>query len=174
MVFRIMRIGLIGGQRVGKDTVAEYIVNHFPKFKKLAFSDPLYKQCSKFFNMKEKERRLLIGVGALTRSLQKDFYVNALKNKLSDSTNIIVTDCRFPNEFQMLKDQGFFIVRVNALTEDVIKRGGDIEYLNAPSEIMHRMFKSDYVLWNTSTKEDLYYQIEQMIQYISVYQEMII
>ena len=44
-----MIIGLIGNQRTGKDTVADYLVSNY-NFKKYSFADPIKEVSKKIFN----------------------------------------------------------------------------------------------------------------------------
>lgn len=49
-----MIIGLIGNQRVGKDTVADYLVSNY-NFKKYSFADPIKKVAKTIFNWNDEQ-----------------------------------------------------------------------------------------------------------------------
>lgn len=63
-------------------------------------------------------RRLLqrLGTEAGREQLGQDIWVDAAFQGLSDSDKIVVTDVRFPNEAQAIKDRGGWVVRVKRVS----------------------------------------------------------
>jgi hypothetical protein len=75
-------------------------------------------------NMPNLTPRLILqlwGTEVCRRSFHDDIWITSLENKLRNmDTNVVISDCRFPNEFATIKSLGGIIVRV--------KRGPDPEW----------------------------------------------
>jgi hypothetical protein len=55
----------------------------------------------------------LWGTEVCRRSFHDDIWIASLENKLRNiNTNVVISDCRFPNEFAAIKNAGGIIVRV--------------------------------------------------------------
>ena len=53
------------------------------------------------------------GTEVCRRSFHDDIWIAALENKLRNSTDdIVISDCRFPNEIKSIKDAGGIVIRV--------------------------------------------------------------
>lgn len=53
------------------------------------------------------------GTDVLRKHFHDDIWIASLENKLrSSKDDIVISDCRFPNEIQAIKKQGGFVVRV--------------------------------------------------------------
>jgi len=73
---------------------------------------------SKKLNIKNFSPRLalqLLGTEVMRNNFHKDIWVLSMENKLSNSINkrIVITDCRFSNEFKTIINQKGLIVRVD-------------------------------------------------------------
>lgn len=113
-----MKIILVSGQAgAGKDTffeLAETIVSA----RRIAFADELKEIAEENFNWdKEKDkagRQLLIDIGRTARNYNENFWVNKVINKIKTilyypylialTDYIIVTDWRYQNEYERMKD----------------------------------------------------------------------
>ena len=63
------------------------------------------------------------GTEVCRKAFHDDIWIAALENKLRNSTdNIVISDCRFPNEIKSIKDAGGIVIRV--------KRGPEPEWYN--------------------------------------------
>lgn len=169
-----IKIGLIGKGGTGKDLVADYLVNDF-NFSKLTFSDGLYEICRNYFGMEKKNRKLLQDVGVAMRSVDVDVFVKKTLRDVDILKYVVVTDVRHPNEYQALKDKGFKMVKVECPIEERIRRIekrdnlkiDDHEYdrlENSPIEKYMDSFEVDYVLDNSSSIEDVYERIHEMLK----------
>lgn len=114
--------------------------------------------------MKVRDFLQRLGTDAIRDGLHKDTWVNALmadykptQFQWSDGPlggykdgpmpNWIITDCRFPNEFRSIKDEGGVIIR--------IERDG-VKPVNAhPSETALDSFEFDFEIENNGSLEDL-------------------
>lgn len=145
-----MLIGLTGYKQAGKDSTADVLVKHFG-FTKLAFADALreialaanpfievnehmvyerydalldeygYEECKYFKDFRGFLQRL--GTEGIRKSLGPEVWVNAVANKMADDPdrNYVITDCRFPNEANWIKERGqlWRITRVGQINNDL-------------------------------------------------------
>jgi hypothetical protein len=88
-----------------------------------------------------------LGTDAMRNGLHPNVWVNALMADYDKDSNWIITDTRFPNEAQAIKDKGGIIIRVN--------RPGVKPINNHPSEIALDNWKFDYTIANVSDIFDL-------------------
>ena len=122
------------------------------------------------------------GTEVCRRAFHDDIWIASLENKLRNSKDdIVISDCRFPNEIKSIKEAGGIVIRV--------KRGDDPEWykdacdVNAGDKCMNysraksRMSelgihasetawcgtKFDAVLTNDDTIDDLYARVKQLI-----------
>lgn len=108
-----------------------------------------------------------IGKDIMRDHFHEEIWVKVVESKLKKYDRVVITDCRFPNEFEMVRRNGFKIVRIDR---------GEIpawcsEYQNGgePQESMqiHESNKlwlreeSDFVISNNSSIEDLQTAIEK-------------
>ena len=123
------------------------------------------------------------GTEVIRRGFHNDMWVASLENRLLNSKDdIVITDCRFPNEIKALKNIGATILRV--------KRGPEPEWYNDAKSMnkgasrnmswalsKHRIeelgihasetawvgSKFDAVITNDSTVDDLYASVEALL-----------
>lgn len=177
-----MNIILISGKaRHGKDTVGEMLGQYFDDHKKTwvraAYGDAVKFVAKTYFHWDgqkdEAGRRLLQWVGTdkvrhENPDFWTDFVINLLDAFYNEWENVIITDCRFPNEIQKVKDHfldkkrfsdarvlHFRVVRPdydNGLTD---------EQKSHPSETaLDTYTKIDRLLDNFGTLEDLRYEVQ--------------
>lgn len=127
----------------------------FPKFT----GEPYRKR------MTVREFLQILGTDAVRNNLHENAWVNALMAdykpaKMSEynPSKWIVTDVRFPNEAQAIKDRGGVIVRVN--------RPGVGPVNNHPSETSLNNWDFDYIIENNGTLEDLKHTVEILMDTI--------
>jgi hypothetical protein len=87
------------------------------------------------------------GTDAGRRVLGENVWVDAVMADLPD-TDVVFTDCRFPNEAQAIKDAGGYLVRV---TRPGFEPGPDAH----ESETALDGYPHDFEIKNTGTLEDL-------------------
>ena len=128
-----MIIGLGFKARSGKDTVADYLIENYG-FKRLAFADALKEGCRHIFELNDEQlygelkeveddywgvtpRYILqkVGTECMRDGYSEDIWVKAVGKKIhSDKTsNWVITDCRFPNEADAVKEWGGLVVRLD-------------------------------------------------------------
>lgn len=124
------------------------------------------------------------GTDVLRGKFHDDIWIAALENKLRNSNdNVVISDCRFPNEIKAIKDAGGIVVRVvrgpepewydAAVSMNQGARGNmtwsistsRIEKLGIhASETSWVGTKFDAILDNNATMDDLYQQINDLVR----------
>jgi len=117
------------------------------------------------------------GTEVCRKAFHDDIWIASLENKLRNSKDdIVISDCRFPNEIKSIKDAGGIVIRV--------VRGAEpdwyqvAEYANQGLEMFQEKLKTlgihasetawvgtkfDYTLDNNETIDDLYTQVQSVI-----------
>lgn len=175
------RICLFGYQGVGKDTIANILVNEYG-YTKLAFATKVKDIVSIIFgwdrkmvegNTKEsrewreqvdefwsdklgitdftpRKALQMIGTDVFRNHFHNDIWTLIIENEIKKlgTEKIVITDCRFENEYNLLKDLGFHMIKVDSTIfgdkqnkhasnqyidtfeyEKIIQNDYDIEYL---------------------------------------------
>lgn len=206
--------GFIGS---GKDTVADYLVDHYG-FKRESFASTLKDAVSVTFGW---DREMLEGRTSESRAWREtadawwtarlgrtitprlvlqqwgtevirggfhdDIWIASLERKLlQESSNIVITDCRFPNELTALINAGAKLVRVcrgpepiwwdNAVKTNAAGRDGEWavfdsgEHMEVAYPDVHASEYSwagtefDVVIDNNGTLTELYEQVTNLVQ----------
>jgi hypothetical protein len=129
-----MIIGISGKLGSGKDTVANYIKKKYPQFQNKSFAYKLKQivsiltSCSMETTMTQEGKNIYvpefdmtigqmqqqIGTNVLRQHFNENVWINALMIELKKlEGDYIITDCRFKNEAQAVKDAGGIMIRVN-------------------------------------------------------------
>jgi len=115
--------------------------------------------------MSVREFLQLLGTDAMRDHLHPNVWVNALfadykPEKMSERSpsNWVITDVRFPNEAQAIKNRGGIIIRVD--------RPGYIPINNHPSETALDDWNFDYKILNASDIESLQLTIDVVLKQI--------
>ncbi len=180
----VVKIGITGGIRSGKDTVADILVElintlymHNSKMV-LGFADGIRDLMEIFLpDLLEggKPRKAFQGIGQELRQHDPEVWVKyALKTmELNDvvypDTHYIVKDVRQPNEAKALKERGFTIIKVVSDRQTRIDRAkaeGDVfneDDLNHETEKAIDLIIPDTIIHNNGTLDDLYEAIEDFL-----------
>jgi len=183
-------IGLGYKAQSGKDTVADRIVKKNPFFKKSAFAGNLKKACQAIFGLSNEQlwghdkaridpfwgvapREIMqrVGTECLRKNFRDDVWVKSLEHDIvSDYTrNHVITDVRFPNEAQAVKDWGGITVLVerNWLSSNPTGNKLDGKALKHDSETAMDAYDGwDYTIDNNGTLEELFDKIEGMLNWV--------
>jgi hypothetical protein len=157
-------IFIMGRQRAGKDTAADYLVNYYG-FTKVPLAKPVYEIACRLFAMVGKERGLLIDIGTKMREIDIDVFPKAVWREavgcsqgaeriltLPPGTRIVVPDTRFPNEWEFFKQRGAWGIRVMASQKTRASRPGyDAEFESDPTETSLEDAPADAVITNEGT-----------------------
>lgn len=127
-------IGLVGKAGSGKDTLADEMGKN--GWEKVAFADSLKQMCIDYLGLSHDDaytqdgkmrfnemwgmtnRSILqkVGTDAMRNGFDKDVWVKILqiriRKMLAEGRKVVITDCRFDNEAQMVEDMGGLVVEV--------------------------------------------------------------
>ena len=155
---------------VGKDTAVSYLIEQYGG-EKISFSTPIYDilhyaQSLCGFNI-EKDRDFLQYIGTeWGRRKDPDIWAKmALKNVSETNINTYISDLRFLNEFEYMKNNGWKCVKIVRTSVDSNRQGtgskthiSETELDNLPDD------KWDYVLTNNDgTLMEFYDNLDNMI-----------
>jgi dephospho-CoA kinase len=187
-------IGFLGKKRCGKDTSGDYLIEKYG-FVKYAFADPVKQICKILFDFSEDQlygekkegvdfrwyltpRDAFQKIG--TEFAQNDIYnyFPRLKERLKDEViwvklfklwheknkdkNIVITDVRFPHEIEAIKSLGGKIVKIDRYSANYDE--------HISENYIDKIEKNDifYKIDNNHKKEDLYSQIDTLINLINL------
>jgi hypothetical protein len=122
------------------------------------------------------------GTEVCRKGFNDDIWIASLENKLRNSKdNIVISDCRFPNEIASIKSAGGIIVCVERgiqphWVDIAIQANNGVDSANMwlmkekihASETAWVGTRFDYVLDNNSTLDSLFKQVETVVQPESV------
>jgi hypothetical protein len=126
----------------------------------------------------------LWGTEVCRKNFHDDIWIASLENKLRNSKDdIVISDCRFPNEIKAIRQQGGIVVRVTRGPEPewfdaaLSMNAGPVRNLNwaiskqrietlgiHPSETAWVGTKFDYELDNNGSMDSLYQQVTDLLQ----------
>jgi hypothetical protein len=176
-------ICLSGKRFHGKSTVADYLVHKY-HMKELAFAHPLKDMCQTVFGFSHDQmynphwkevidpfwgitpRCALQDCGQMMRDKYGSIWVKALARRLQQQekdSDIVVSDCRYPDEWKQMKELGAVMVRVTRLHSP---QDHDEVSSHHPSETSLDnldLYTPDYVLVNDGTLEELHDKIRKMM-----------
>ena len=112
------------------------------------------------------------------RSFHDDIWIASLENKLRNvGTDVVISDCRFPNEFDTIKNLGGIIVRVKRSLDPewhLHAKGasaGNIEDILMLKEFgIHESewawygLEVDHIIDNTGTLDELYAKVTKIVK----------
>ena len=167
-------IGLTGKARVGKDTVANFLMAEHD-YVRMAFADPLKRAAAEIFGltptqmqdefkeipvqywgMSPREIFQKLGTEAVRDVFGPEVWVKRLGMGLDvvrHTKNVVITDVRFPNEVEFLIRQGGVLVEIRR----------DVSDVRAHRSEAGVGVEADIVIDNNSSVDALYAQIELML-----------
>lgn len=113
------------------------------------------------------------GTELFRNNFHSDIWVKILKKQLAKYDKVVISDCRFENEINMLKYYGSVIIQIYRTTPiwfDEYKKGNDdikcLNYLH-PSEYNWIRCHCDFKLYNTGSILELHNCINQILNKIT-------
>jgi len=110
-----MKIAISGKICSGKSTLTDKLNEIYPNLVKRSFAEKIKEIAFELFGMKEKDRKLLQGIGTNMRLIDEDVWVKYLINTSNDY--VIIDDLRFENEARLLKENNWILIRLNISQE---------------------------------------------------------
>lgn len=96
-----------------------------------------------------------LGTDGLRDGLHQNVWVNALMSDYNKFSKWVITDTRFPNEAEAVKNKGGILVRVN--------RNGTEPANSHPSEIALDKWEFDHIIENNGSIGDLIEKVKNML-----------
>ena len=158
-------IGVCGAKRAGKDTFYQLLLEEGHDVRRMAFADAIKEDLAGLPGLvgasKEQARELYQVYGCLARDMHGDrYWINRLENELHDEdydrltrTTIVITDVRFTNEAQWIKDHGGSIV--------IVERGSANDDQHR-SEQEWRAIEGEYRIFNNGQREAYRSKVKQV------------
>lgn len=170
-------IGITGKAGVGKDTLADKIIERYGGVK-LGFADSIKNACKELFQLsheqlhirEEKEKKdprwdksprelmQILGTDLLRNHFDENIFIKSTLERIKKlsikNEIIIVSDCRFENETQMIRNLNGIIIH---LTRPKVKHIN-----NHISENTLKIFVKDIELINNSSIENLIEKIKMI------------
>lgn len=163
-----MKVYCISGKAGhGKDTFAGILADKLRSQEQsvliIHYADLLKWMCTKFFcwdgQKDEAGRHLLQYVGTnVIRAQRPDFWVKFVADTLTlfkdEWDFVLIPDCRFPNEIEYLKDNGFDVTHIR-VTRNNYESGLSEEAQSHPSETALDDYPVNIVIRNNGSVQDL-------------------
>ena len=118
----MVKIAIIGKMCSGKTTVANYLMKINNDFVKLSFADKVKEIAKDLFGMEKKDRKLLQMIGTKMREIDKDIWAKYTAKKANISEFVVIDDLRYKNEFDIVKKNGFKIIKLKISNELQLSR----------------------------------------------------
>ena len=166
-------IGFAGKARSGKDTAGKYLVDKY-QFAHYYFAKPLKDAAKIMFHLTDKQveqkekpaepwgkspRELYQKLGTdVARSIDVNVWVKGAEifKKENPGRSIVITDVRFSNEAEWIRNQGGIVVYLNSETR------GITNHTAHSSENGLKDSDIDIILQNDGTINELYEKIEEL------------
>lgn len=172
-------VGLCGKKYSGKDTVADYLVEHHG-FQKKSFAGPLKEACQALFLFSDEQCHdpclkevvdprwglspraalQMMGTDWVRNQFAKDFWVHRMRFDLLDvttTTRIVISDVRFENEKDLVTELGGSVYRVHRPSSPQKEDGHESE------TNMDQFADSLPTIVNDGTLEELYEKIDTVL-----------
>lgn len=181
-----MKIAFGYKARSGKDTSAEYLQKLYGG-KIFKFAQPLYDIMSSVHKIANidtfKDTKLLTWIGTeWGRSINENIWIDNCLSRIKAAekqgcymsgepfvNNFFITDVRFPNEAEALRQNGFYLVKVNRNNRPQEERK-----THSSENALNDYTNWDFVINNNDSLESLYEQLNGIVQIIKNPQKNII
>ena len=98
-----MKIAIYGPMCSGKTTIANIIQSKNKDYEIFSFGGRIKELAKELFDMKNKDRSLLINIASKMREIDEDVWAKYVINQTKDKEFCIIDDLRFQNELNYLE-----------------------------------------------------------------------
>ena len=98
-----MKFAIYGPMCSGKTTIANIIQNENNNYEIFSFGGKIKELARELFDMKNKDRSLLINIASKMREIDEDVWAKYVINQTKDKEFCIIDDLRFQNELNYLE-----------------------------------------------------------------------
>ena len=117
-----MKIAIVGKMCSGKTTIANMIMEKYPNYKRYSFGQKVKDVAVDLFDMKGKDRSLLVKIGGYMRDINPDVWVDYLMKQIVEVNDCIIDDIRYQNEVNTCIKNGFTFIKLSILRDIQIER----------------------------------------------------
>lgn len=168
-----MRIGLSGKMCSGKSLVAEYLTKTYG-FTEYSFARRLKELAKELFgivNKDEQGRNTMQRLAEHLRSIDPYVWVRYTVEHMDMDGDLVISDVRYPNEYETLKKLGFMIVRMEQDPKEQL-RLLNLNYPGLPERLLYHYSEValdkhtfDYTIHNGTeeTLDDVFTQVEALL-----------
>lgn len=111
----MVKIAICGKMCSGKTTISNALIEHYCKrhieLSRVSFASGIYEIARNYFFMTNKDRGLLQHIGTKMKEIDNNVWIRHTLAQTRDK-NVIIDDCRFPDELNALKCERFIIVKL--------------------------------------------------------------
>lgn len=168
------KIAITGKMGSGKTTLCNYIIEKNPQFKKYSFATRVKELAVELFNMKQKDRELLINFANKMRDIDPDVWARYVINQTKLKDKVLIDDLRYLNEYQLLRQNGFKIVKLDIseqLQENRLRKTypdtfqSHLDHRRNISETnLNQIKDQDFDLVIKCDSDDVYHIIDQFLK----------
>lgn len=147
--------------RHGKDTAGEAVVRYFNvqgvPARVFKFADAVYKMCREKYGMTKKDGRLLQTVGdGMRQEKNPNFWIDQLEQEMNLFDGVaVITDMRYTNEADWVKNSGGWVVNVSRFNEDGTLFVTTDRDPNFVSEVQLDTYNYDFYIKSKNGQSDL-------------------
>ena len=138
-----MKIAICGKMCSGKSTLANHIMRTFPGYQQYSFSKKVKELCVDLFNMKYKDRDLLINFANKMREIDPNVWINQVLKETKGKENCIIDDVRYQNEVDALLEDGWSFIQLHIPYDLQTKRIKQVYQENYTIHIKNRYHLSE-------------------------------
>lgn len=162
-------IGISGKQYSGKDVLAQLIQDRLPEFKKIPLALAIKQEYAHRHHLTLEEietkkahyRPDLIALGDWGRQQDPDYW---LKQVLAQPGKKIISDVRLKREYDLLREQGAFLIRLNADRAVRAQRGTIVSEDDPTERELDSITGWDAVLTNNGSLQELTNQLDHLLE----------
>jgi phosphomevalonate kinase len=162
-------IGISGKQYSGKDLLAGLLMERLPDFRKVPLAQAIKQVYAQQHGLsveevearKAEHRPGLIALGDWGRRQDPDYW---LKQVLAQPGKKIISDVRLRREYDLLRQEGAFLIRLNADREIRGHRGQLVSETDVTETQLDIVTDWDAVLVNNDSVEELALQLDHHLQ----------
>jgi hypothetical protein len=112
-------------------------------------------------NFTPREAMILVGTYFGRNMIHPNIWIETLFNRYYNNSNknLLITDLRFPNEYEEIKKRGGIIIRVNRFNND---------NLHYETECLLDSYEFDYIIDNNGTKDELKDKINKIFNNLTI------
>jgi phosphomevalonate kinase len=162
-------IGISGKQYSGKDVLAQLIQDRLPEFNKIPLALAIKQEYAQRHHLALEEieankahyRPDLIALGDWGRQQDPDYW---LKQVLAQPGKKIISDVRLKREYDLLREHGAFLIRLNADRAVRAQRGTIVSEDDPTERELDDVTDWDALLTNNGSLQELTSQLEHLLQ----------